>query len=173
MLEGFEVLDACHRKTLLALDQLAELATGLERDAIDAPLRATAAAVVQFFATTSRQHHQDEELHVFPQLLASGDAELVQHILRLQQDHGWLEQDWLELEPQLQALAAGQSWVDPATLREGVEIFAALLPDHIALEESCIYPHARVRLRAADRREMGREMAARRRASPGVIAVSR
>ena len=53
---------------------------------------------------------------------------------------------------------------DLDTLREGVEIFAALSRDHIALEESIIYPEARTRLLASERQEMGREMAARKRA---------
>jgi len=33
----------------------------------------------------------------------------------------------------------------------------------VALEETCIYPEARARTHATERREMGREMAARRR----------
>lgn len=123
-----------------------------------------AAEIVHFFSTTARQHHEDEERHVFPKLMASGDPEIVLAVLRLQQDHGWLQEDWMELSPQLDAVAAGQSWHDLDALREGVEVFIALSHDHIALEESCIYPQARARLRASERREMEREMAARRRA---------
>jgi hemerythrin-like domain-containing protein len=65
--------------------------------------------------------------------------------MRLQQDHGWLEEDWLELSPQLQAVAEGYSWYDLDTLRAGVPIFTELYRDHIALEESMIYPEARRR----------------------------
>jgi len=43
-----------------------------------------------------------------------------------------------------------------------VKSFTALSYDHIALEEVCIYPEARARLRPGERHEMGREMAARR-----------
>ena len=42
-----------------------------------------------------------EEQLVFPSLLADGDSEIVAHVQRLQQDHGWLEEDWLEIGPQL------------------------------------------------------------------------
>ncbi len=49
-------------------------------------------------------------------------------------------------------------------LRDGVPVLAALCHDHIELEESFIYPEARARMLGARRREMGREMAARRRA---------
>jgi len=102
---------------------------------------------------------------VFPKLLTSGDADIVQAVQRLQIDHAWLDADWRELSPLLDAIACGQSWYDDDVLREGVDIFAALLLDHMALEESYIYPQARTRLLASERGEMGREMAARRRAA--------
>lgn len=162
--DGFEVLDACHRQMLVTLGQLSALVTSLDGPGPDAQTRAMAAEVVHFFSTTARQHHEDEELHVFPTMLAGSDPEVVQAVLRLQQDHRWLEQDWLEISPLLDAVAAGQSWYDLAALREGVEIFLALSHEHIELEESLIYPQARAQVRADERREMGREMSARRRA---------
>ncbi len=163
--DGLELLDACHVQTLLALDRLTALMTRLDADGGDADARAVARGLVDFFAATSRQHHQDEERHIFPGLLAGGDAEIVQAVLRLQQDHAWLEEDWLELAPQLDAVACGQNWFDIDVLREGVDIFVALSLDHMALEESYIYPAARARLPATERREMGRAMAQRKRAA--------
>jgi hemerythrin-like domain-containing protein len=160
--DGFEVLDECHRLTLVTLGQLGDLADALTEAGPDAAMREAAAGIVAFFSTTARQHHEDEERHVFPKLLGSPDPEVVQTVLRLQQDHHWLEQNWLELGPLLDAVAAGQSWYDLDALREGVEIFAALSHDHVALEESLIYPQARTALGSGERREMGREMAARR-----------
>jgi hemerythrin-like domain-containing protein len=162
--DGFEVLDECHREALVALDTLNALVARLESEGHTERVRAMAAQVVKFFSTTSREHHEDEERHVFPKALAGSDAEIVQAVLRLQQDHSWLEEDWLELSPHLNALAAGQSLWDLAFLREASEVFTALSHDHMALEESCVYPQARARLQAGERHEMGREMAARRHA---------
>ena len=82
---------------------------------------------------------------VFPPLLASGDPLLVQHIERLQQDHGWLEEDWLELAPQIEAIGKGYSWYDIDVLRQALPVFTQLYHDHIALEESLIYPEAKRR----------------------------
>ena len=162
----FTVLDECHRQTLAALDNLEALVTRLEGgDSADAQARASAASVARHFSTTARQHHDDEERHVFPQLALNADPDIVQAVLRLQQDHDWLEEDWMELSPHVEAIASGQSWYDIDILREGTTIFAALSRDHIALEESCLYPEVRSRLRPEERREMGREMAARRRAA--------
>ncbi len=160
--DGFVALDACHRRMLAVMDTLEELVATIDRDGVSSPVRALAAAVADFLSTTARLHHEDEERHVFPALLCSADAELVQSVLRLQQDHGWLEEDWLELEPHLQAIATGYGCCDMDTLRHGVAVLAALYRDHIALEESLIYPEARARLGSAGRRAMGCEMSARR-----------
>jgi len=162
--DGFEILDQCHRDTLVALETMGQLVALLEVEGDSDRVREMAGDVVKFFSTTARQHHEDEERHVFPKALVGSDAEIVQAVLRLQQDHNWLEEDWMELSPHLRALAAGHSLWDLAFLREATEVFTALSHDHVALEESCVYPQARARLKAGERHEMGREMAARRRA---------
>jgi hemerythrin-like domain-containing protein len=162
--DAFDVLDACHIQTLFTLGKLAALVSHLANSGPDKEARTLAGEIVSFFSATARQHHEDEERHVFPKLMSSRKADIVQAVLRLQQDHAWLEEDWMELAPQVDAVACGQDWYDLDTLREGVEIFAALSRDHIALEESIIYPEARTRLLASERQEMGREMAARKRA---------
>lgn len=162
--DGFDVLDVCHRQTIFTLGKLAALISALQRRGPDAEARVLAAEVVRFFSTTAREHHEDEERHVFPKLLSSGNPEIVQAVQKLQHDHGWLEEDWLELSPHLAAVAAGQSWYDLDVLREGAGVFISLSQEHIALEESLIYPEARAQSRLAERGEMGREMAARRRA---------
>lgn len=161
-LDGFEVLDACHRQTLLMLDKLALLLSRLESGGQDEQTRAMAQEIVGFFSNTARRHHEDEELHIFPKLLTRSDPDTVQAVLRLQQDHHWLEEDWIEISPQLDAIANGQSWYDIDILRESIEIFAALSHEHVALEESCIYPQAREQLGAAERLAMACEMDRRR-----------
>jgi hemerythrin-like domain-containing protein len=161
---AFGVLDECHRQTLAALDKLDAIVDRLEAG-VDASIRTLAAEVVRHFSITARHHHEDEERHVFPKLLANADAETEQNIRRLQQDHHWLEEDWWELEPHLDAVARGQNWYDAAFLRDGVTVFTALSRDHMELEETFLYPEARARTGAVEAQAMGREMAARRRAA--------
>ncbi len=172
-IDGFSVLDACHADMLKAASALERLVTVVLKDAVTPLDKASAAAVAEFYATTARRHHEDEERHVFPAMLASGNPELVQAALRLQQDHGWLEEDWMELESHVQAIATGIGQCDIDVLRQGVEVFAALHRDHIALEESVAYPQAQAQLGPAGRRAMGREMAARRRAERAGRATAR
>ena len=161
---GFAAIDACHRKTLALLDELATLVTRLELDGLEPALCASAARIAAFFSTTAREHHEDEERHIFPALLNSPSPQVVQAVLRLQQDHDWLEEAWFDLAPHVMAVAAGRDTYDIEALRDGVPVLAALYLDHIELEESFIYPEVRACVPAQARREIGREMAARHRA---------
>lgn len=160
--DGFEALDTCHVETLRMLEQLAELVGQLERSGPDRRTHATAAAIARHFSTTMREHHEDEERHVFPGIAAGADAQTAQALACLVQDHFWLDADWRELAPLLDAAASGLSGCDLDALRRGVDIFAPLCRGHIALEESLIYPQAMQRMGASERESMNREMALRR-----------
>lgn len=140
---SFEALDACHQQILRHLTGLAALAQHIEATGVDDLARQQAGEIEAYFSSTSRQHHLDEEEKVFPPLLVGGDAELVAAVRRLQQDHGWIEENWLELAPQLRAIASGNSWVDPAEFQHDVEVFLDLCRGHIALEETLIYPQSK------------------------------
>ena len=144
-LPPFEALDQTHRQVMQALAELAKLLDHLDAKGADGAARKIAADICQFFDDTARPHHLAEEQLVFPSLLSDGDSELVGHVQRLQQDHGWLEEDWLEIGPHLRAVAEGYNWYDLDFLRQGLPIFVDLYRDHIALEESVIYPEARRR----------------------------
>jgi len=149
-LPPMDTLDRTHHRMVDALADLAKLVDHLETAGVDPEARRSAKAICKFFSETARQHHADEETLVFPALIRRGDPVLIGHVLRLQQDHGWLEEDWLELAPQLQAVAEGYSWYELDGLRQGVGVFAALYQDHIALEESLVYPEARRQMAAED-----------------------
>lgn len=147
-LPPLEALDRTHHEMMGVLNDLKHLLDHLENAGVDAAARKSAKAICAFFGGNARQHHADEEALIFPPLIRKGDAQLTQHVLRLQQDHGWLEEDWLELAPQLQAVAEGYSWYELDALRHGVDVFAALYHEHIALEESLIYPEAKRQMEA-------------------------
>ena len=153
-LSPMEVLDGDHRMMVVMLEKLGNLVNE-GNDFGDPAMRALAREVYTFFGENARRHHADEELHVFPGLLNSSDANLRAQAARLRQDHGWLEQDWLEMAPTVSAIVEGIGGVDEAVLREAVDVFSALYQEHIVLEESIAYPEAR-RLQAAE--EAGRVM---------------
>jgi hemerythrin-like domain-containing protein len=138
----FQRLDRTHKGALDMLTAFDQLLAQLDEHGLNAPAQHSAKTILDFFAGPGRQHHADEEHNVFPLLLAGGDAQLIQHVHRLQQDHGWIEEDWHELSPQIEAIASGYNWYDLAMLRAALPIFSELYHSHIALEESLIYPAA-------------------------------
>ncbi len=139
----FKALDACHQQIAEHLERLDALVEHLVSQGVDAHAQGEARAIEAFFTDTSQRHHLDEETKVFPPLLSSPDEALVATVRMLQQDHGWIEEDWLAIAPQLRAIAAGYSWYDPDELRHGIGVFLELCREHIQLEESIIYPQAK------------------------------
>jgi len=142
-LPEFELLDRTHRAALETLKDFERLLAHLGEHGPDETARASASKIMDFFAGPARTHHADEEKLVFPALLNSSDVELVQHVRRLQQDHGWLDEDWRELAPQIEAIAKGYNWYDLAILQHALPVFTALYHEHIALEETVVYPEAK------------------------------
>ncbi len=143
VLPEFEALDQAHRAALEMLRSFQALVARLADQGLDDGARADARAILAFFNGPGRHHHEEEGRHVFPGLLASSDVELVAHVRRLQQDHGWLEEDWRELEPHVQAVADGYNGYDLPLLSAALPVFEALYREHIALEEGVVYPAAR------------------------------
>jgi iron-sulfur cluster repair protein YtfE (RIC family) len=158
----FEFLDSTHKDIQVQVRQLHLLVDAIEADGLSPTNRALARRVLDYFNHEARQHHLDEEKHIFPALLASQDADIVQAAEHLIQDHGWLEENWIQIAPSLEAATGGNLWFDPAELRHALEVFEALYLDHILLEESLAYPEAKKRLAGIDTVGMGREMARRR-----------
>jgi hemerythrin-like domain-containing protein len=158
----FEFLDKTHREIQQQIRHLHQLVDAIAADGLTAAHRSRARSVLDYFNAEARQHHLDEEKHIFPSLLASHDQELVQAAEHLIQDHGWLEENWLQIEPAIEAATQGNFWFDIEELRHALDVFEALYTDHILLEESLAYPAARQRLAAGSTFGIGREMARRR-----------
>ncbi|MDD2882626.1 MAG: hemerythrin domain-containing protein [Rhodoferax sp.] len=144
--ERFKALDACHQQIHEHLTELSDLMDRLDADSDSAHCRQKAKTIEAFFSETARTHHAAEEKDVFPGLLASDKPEVVQAVQMLKQDHGWIEQNWIELAPMLRAIAQGEDWADMAELKHNAEVFLNLCRDHIVLEETLIYPEAKARL---------------------------
>jgi hemerythrin-like domain-containing protein len=142
-LPPMQSLDQTHREMLVMLGTFDTLLAHVGEHGPDSQARQQAALILDFFNRHARAHHEAEERVVFPPLLAGADEALATHVRRLQQDHGWLEEDWLLLAPQMESIASGYNWYDLELLRQALPVFRALYEDHIALEESLIYPAAR------------------------------
>jgi hemerythrin-like domain-containing protein len=162
----FKALDDAHVEIADHLQRLVALTERLARRGIDPTGRAEAGDIERFFSGTSRRHHAEEEARVFPLLLASTDVDLVQKVRMLQQDHGWIEEDWRVVSALLRSIADGLVGDMPEELPAVVDIFADLLHEHIALEESLIYPEARAAAQKLQRRRAERGAASVTAATP-------
>jgi hemerythrin-like domain-containing protein len=117
---------------------------------------------MRYFDQAAPHHHRDEELHVFPPLLAQGEPHVVAVVTRLQQDHVLMERRWQEArcvlgrlqEGRLQALGAAEDAV--------LDAFAGLYDGHIRAEEEIAYPAVQTALDAPTLQAMGEEMMRRR-----------
>lgn len=140
---NFEALDACHQRIQAHLTELAALAQRIDASGVDPSAQQQAGEIEAFFSNTSRQHHAEEEKTLFPALLASGRPDITNAVHALQQDHGWIEEDWIELAPQLRAIASGNNGYGGPEFQHNVEVFVALCRSHIALEETVVYPESK------------------------------
>lgn len=140
----FKALDACHLQIQEHLLELKRMAKHMEAEGLNAADRKLAGEIEAFFSSTSRDHHLQEEKHVFPPLLALGTEDMKAAVLSLQQDHGFIEENWLELGPQMRAISEGNDWFHSAEFQHNVALFLELMDGHIALEESLIYPESKM-----------------------------
>jgi hemerythrin-like domain-containing protein len=141
--QQFKALDECHLQIQSHLVELQRMALHMETAGLNEADRKLAGEIEGFFSTSSREHHEQEEKHVFPPLLAAGTEEMKAAVRSLQQDHGFIEENWIELGPQLRGIAEGNDWFDTAEFQHNVSLFLELLNGHIALEESMIYPESK------------------------------
>jgi hemerythrin-like domain-containing protein len=160
--QPFEMLEACHERVHRMLALLARLRAHLAEHGVDVQAQQAARDVMRYFDQAAPQHHLDEELHVFPPLLAQGDARVVPVVQRLQQDHLQMEARWQAAREVLVLVAEGQvqrlSPEDDARL----DAFAGGYDDHIRAEEEIAYPAAQAALDEPARTAMGKDMMRRR-----------
>lgn len=163
--QPFAMLEACHERVQRTLALLDRLRVHVREKGGDENARQAARDVLRYFDIAAPLHHEDEELHVFPLLLARAAPEVTRAVRGLQQDHVAMAAYWAAARTPLQALVDGATSVFSTEDEAALERFAACYADHIALEESVVYPAAQALLPADALGAMGDEMAARRGAS--------
>lgn len=161
----FEMLGACHERVERMLALLARLQQHLLAQGCNDAARQAARDVMRYFDLAAPLHHQDEEIHVFPPLLAGPDAALRALVQRLLQDHREMEVAWPLARSVLQAIsdspAADWMPLEPAGT-EALNRFAALYVRHLADEDDLAYPAAQAVLTADALQAMSQDMMQRR-----------
>ena len=162
--QPYEMFAACHERVQRTLDLLDRLIAHVAQNGHDAQSRSAAADVLRYFDLAAPLHHQDEELHVFPPLLAGENAALQAVVHRLQAEHREMETLWAALRPTLLRWREPEAGDTPdAGLRAQAARFAQLYAGHIPVEETLVFPGAQAGMDAAQQTAIGQEMQARRR----------
>lgn len=159
--QPFEMLHACHERVQRSLDLLQRLQAHLAQHGADAQAQAAARDVVRYFDLAAPRHHEDEERHVFPALLAADRDAHGALVQRLLDEHRRMEQAWPAARAALQAVVDGD-WRGSADALQAWAVFGALYGPHIEAEEALAYPAASGWLGSQAQAEMGSEMARRR-----------
>lgn len=163
------MLEACHERVERMLRLIQRLQQHLQDQGCDDSARQAALDVMRYFDIAAPRHHEDEERHVFPPLMAGPDAEVKALVLRLIQDHRQMELAWVGARAVLQWVAGHGSrpgdgpWPGLSLWHE-VKLgdFARLYRQHLDDEDQMAYPAARALLGDAALTAMGEDMMARR-----------
>ena len=174
---GFEVplemLAACHLRVQDQCSTLSRLLPHIAAHGSDRPAQEAATAVMRYFDTSARHHHDDEEHDLFPALIesmAGSDAICLRELTAaLTAEHRELEARWRTLRAVLAQVAAGQTVL---LSQDAVRNFAELYAGHIAREESELLPMAQRLLSDAELDRIGFAMRKRRAVSSAQASPS-
>ena len=131
-----DAVEAWRSQAAEYLMRLSAIAAGVQSGDLDPALRLDAGAIEAFISTTARQHHLAVERLITGPVIAAGTPEQAASARTLLQDAGWFEQTWLELAPQLRAVAEGSQWIDPTEFEHDVAIMRELGEGLLAREAS-------------------------------------
>lgn len=166
----FEMLSACHERVERMLALLVKLRHHLSENGWDTHASKAATDVIRYFDIAAPHHHLDEEMHVFPVVLALHDTTLDALVLRLKQDHIEMEKSWVVVKHLLESVVNtdANTWVAFSDVENGaLDAFAAAYNEHINQEELDIYPAAKRASNSDQLDAMSHEMM-RRRGQTGV-----
>jgi len=161
----FEMLEACHERVQRTLKLLVRLQAHVQTHGCDEQARQAAQDVMRYFDLAAPLHHEDEELHVFPAVLAAGDGALASAVKQLIQQHREMEMHWGALRKVLENIMSCEApSLTPfgALQADAVAAYVALYDAHIRLEEDVVYPAAGSFLDLVKKNSMGVDMKIRR-----------
>lgn len=161
----FEMLLACHERVQRSLDLMARLQQYLIDKGLDDSARSAARDVMRYFDLAAPLHHQDEELHVFPPLLAGPDTAVHAVVRNLMLDHRQMEHVWVQARCVLQSIVdadAVTAFVLTPPQTAHLNHFASLYGQHIQDEERIVYPAAQAATAPAALQAMSQDMMRRR-----------
>jgi len=154
-----DMLHACHERIMDQCATLQKLMSHLPMHGCDEQAQQAAQAIMRYFDTAGKFHHQDEEDDLFPLLRACNNDEANKLAERLVDEHLYLDEIWLVLRSKLQEVAEGKL---KALDRMMIADFSLAYGRHVMLENTKLLPLAARLLNEQQLQNMGKNMASRR-----------
>lgn len=99
--QPLEMLKACHERIRSQCESLVALAGHLRSHGHDARAREAAGALVRYFDTAARNHHEDEEDDLLPRMVTAATlgrgSRLTRMVAELVNEHRQMERAWTGL----------------------------------------------------------------------------
>ncbi len=168
--EPLGLLSDCHRRIEFFLEVLIAIDGRAEGGPLSSADRADLDRALAYFASAAPRHTADEEVSLFPRLRQCADPAAVRALEAL----AALEADHVEADRHHRAVdqlvrrwmaAGGLDAADRTELRDRLSRLQAMYGRHIDVEDHELFPAAARLLTDDQVREIGREMAARRKAA--------
>lgn len=131
---SLELQDVTHQLVQQFSAELEDMLDDLISGTLSELQRNVLTKIVAFFDQEMKEHHLEEDRHIFPILLARGDAQLVEKVQALKAEHEELRQGWQELRSWLER--EGSDQMDGVALRASFQRYSDCFAGHLALEES-------------------------------------
>ena len=140
--EPFEMLIACHERVQRMLDLLDRARMHALTKGCDANLNSAFTDVMRYFDLAAPQHHLDEELHVFPIVLAKGNQSQKEIVRVLIQDHETMAHLWQRVRSVLAEVIQTPRDFPVFSHQDDylLDDFRNAYARHISNEELSIYP---------------------------------
>jgi len=157
----------CHRRIERFLSVLEQVSTQARGGPLTREQQVALDTALRYFREAAPKHTADEEESLFPRLRSVARPQLktvLERIGALERDHARADTDHAEVDQ------LGEKWlasgslapVDAERFSSLVNELALLYREHIAIEESELFPAAAIVLERAERQVMGQEMKTRR-----------
>lgn len=167
--EPLGLLSDCHRRIEHFLHVLVETERRASGGSLNAAQRVDLDSALTYFAAAAPKHRADEEESLFPRLRAAADplaTQALEQVARLERDHEEADRHHRAVDTLVRRwLADGLEADDASQLRSHLAALVALYQPHITIEDRDLFPAAGKLLSADQLADIGREMAARRKAT--------
>lgn len=162
------LLSDCHRRIEYFLDVLVKLERLASSQSLTVEQQLQVEGALRYFDSAAPRHTADEEESLFPRLRASNEtaaARALDVLSALERDHELADAHYRTVERlwRRRMTLGGLPESETRALRDHLGILQAIYRGHIAVEDRELFPLAARLLSSVELRDIGREMAARRR----------